>query len=112
MLALQQLHKAVPLEMRCRIKGKDCTSINEAVNVVERYEDLMNENTVRKRAITRAADRQYSDDSNQSAKGTDKEILNGNFPHNGRQSSKKYFKRKNQSTESTASQNQEVWHAQ
>ena len=106
MLALQQFYKAVPLEMRCRIMDKDCTSISEAVSVVERYEDLINENTDRKRAVTRAADRQYSDDSNQSAEGTDTENLNGNFPHNGRQGSKKYFKPKNQSTESTASQNQ------
>ena len=106
MLALQQFYQEVPLEMRCRIMDKDCTSISEEVNVVEGYEDLINENTERKRAITRAADRQYSDDSNQSAEGTDTENLNGNFPHNGRQGSKKYFKRKNQSTESTASQNQ------
>lgn len=103
MLALQQFYQALPLEMRCGIMDKDCTSISEAVNVVERYEDLINENTDRKRAVTRAADRQYSDDSNQSAEGTDTENLNGNFPHNGRQGSKKYFKRKNQST---ASQNQ------
>ena len=99
MLALEQFHQAVPLEMRCRIMDKDCTSISEAVNVVERYEDLINENTDRKRAVTRAADRQYSDDSNQSAEGTDTENLNGNFPHNGCQGSKKYFEPKNQSTE-------------
>ena len=98
MLALQQFYQAVPLEMRCRIMDKDCTSISEAVTVVERYEDLINENTDRKRAVTLAADRQYSDDSNQSAEGTDTENLNGNFPHNGRQGSKKYFKQKNQST--------------
>ena len=43
MLAVQQFYKAVPLEIRCRIMDKDCTSVSEAVDVVERYEELLND---------------------------------------------------------------------
>ena len=93
MLALQQFYQAVPLEMRCRIMDRDCTSISKAVNVVERYDDLMNETTDRKRTITRAADMQYFDDSNQSTEGTDTANVNG-------------YGWKNQRTESAASHNQ------
>ncbi|MCG7877677.1 MAG: hypothetical protein N0C90_15270, partial [Candidatus Thiodiazotropha endolucinida] len=53
MLALQQFYKAVPLEMRCRIMDRDCTSIREAVDVVERYEELLNDCPDKKRSITR-----------------------------------------------------------
>lgn len=70
MLALQQFYKTVPLEMRCRIMDRDCTSISEAVDVVERYEELLNENTDRKRAVTRAADKPYLDGKNQSTETT------------------------------------------
>ena len=58
MLALHQFYQTVPLEMRCRIMDRDRTSTSKAVNVAERYEDLMNENTNRKSTITRAADMQ------------------------------------------------------
>ena len=56
MLALQQFNKAVPLEIYCLIMDRDFTLISEAVDVVERYEELLNENADRKRAITRATD--------------------------------------------------------
>ena len=84
MLALQQFNKAVPLEMRCRIMDRDCISISEAVDVVERYEELLNEKADRKRAITRATDNQAFDDNNQSPDGTKTENINGTFPFNSR----------------------------
>ena len=106
MLALQQFNKAVPLEMRCRIMDRDCISISEAVDVVERYEELLNENTDRKRAITRATDNRAFDDNNQSPDGTKTENINGIFPFNSRQGSKMQFQRTNQSTVGSNSQNQ------
>ena len=106
MLALQQFNKAVPLEMRCRIMDRDCTSISEAVDVVERYEELLSENTDRKRAITRATDNHFFDDNNQSPDSTKMENINGSFHFNGRKGSKTQFQRNNQSTIGSASQNQ------
>lgn len=43
LLALQQFCKALPIEMRCRIMDRDCKTISEAVEVVERYEELLGE---------------------------------------------------------------------
>lgn len=101
MLALQQFYKTVPLEMRCRIMDRDCTSISEAVDVVERYEELLNENTDRKRAVTRAADKPYLDGKNQSTETTVSEPLRSRFPHNGRPGQKFNSGQNNQSTDST-----------
>ena len=50
MFALQQSYKTVPLEMRSRIMNRDCTSISEAVDAVERYEELLNDCSDKKRA--------------------------------------------------------------
>ena len=91
MLALQQFNKSVPVEMRCRIMDRDCNSISEAVDVVERYEELLSENMDRKRAITRATDNQFFDDNNQSPDITKTENINDSFPFNGRQGSKRNF---------------------
>ena len=44
-LALQQFYKAIPLEMRCRCMDRDCKTLTEAVDVVERYEAILTENT-------------------------------------------------------------------
>jgi len=41
MLALQHFYKSVSPEMRCRLTDKGCRTICEAVEVVERYEDVM-----------------------------------------------------------------------
>ena len=43
MLALQQFYKALSVDMRCRVLDKNCSNIAEAVEVVERYEDLLAE---------------------------------------------------------------------
>lgn len=41
MLALQQFYKNVSPEMRCRLMDRDCRTIREAVEIVERYEEVM-----------------------------------------------------------------------
>lgn len=41
MLALQQFYKNVSPEMRCRLMDRDCRSIREAVEIVERYEEVI-----------------------------------------------------------------------
>jgi hypothetical protein len=48
-LALQQFCKALSVEMKCRVMDKDCRTIAEAVEVVERYEDLLNESHYERR---------------------------------------------------------------
>ena len=40
-LALNQLYKVVSLEMKCRCIDKDCQTIAEAVDVIERYESIL-----------------------------------------------------------------------
>ncbi len=40
-LALNQLYKTIPLEMKYRCMDKDCRSVSDAVEVVERYEAIM-----------------------------------------------------------------------
>ena len=37
-LALYQLYKVISLEMKCRCIDKDCRTVSEAVDVIERYE--------------------------------------------------------------------------
>ncbi|KAH3798214.1 hypothetical protein DPMN_151808 [Dreissena polymorpha] len=41
MLALQHFYKNVSAEMRCRLMDKNCQTISEAVEVVERYEEVL-----------------------------------------------------------------------
>ncbi|XP_045206353.2 uncharacterized protein LOC123558545 [Mercenaria mercenaria] len=54
MLALQQFNKALSVEMKCRVMDRDCKTITEAVEVVERYQDLLGEsNQERRRNIVR-----------------------------------------------------------
>jgi hypothetical protein len=48
-LALQQFCKALSVDMKCRVMDRDCQTIAEAVEVVERYEDLLNESNVERR---------------------------------------------------------------
>lgn len=40
-LALNQLYKIIPLEMKCRCIDKDCQTVAEAVDVIERYESIL-----------------------------------------------------------------------
>ena len=108
MLALQQFYKAVSLEMRCRIMDKDCTSISEAVDVVERYEELLNDCPDKKRTVARGADRRPVHGNNQNIgsaenqphynKNSDHGSSYGDYLHNNG------FRRNNQSADSTLSQ--------
>ena len=41
MLALQHFYKNVSPELRCRLMDKDCKTIREAVEIVERYEEVI-----------------------------------------------------------------------
>ncbi|KAH3869509.1 hypothetical protein DPMN_032678 [Dreissena polymorpha] len=41
MLALQHFYKNVSAEMRCRLMHKNCQIISEAVELVERYEEVL-----------------------------------------------------------------------
>jgi hypothetical protein len=40
-LALNQLYKSVALEVKCRCMDRECETIAEAVDVIERYESIM-----------------------------------------------------------------------
>ena len=55
-LALNQLYKIVSLEMKCRCIDRDCTTVSEAVGVIERYEAIMGDNLDRKKSNMRAID--------------------------------------------------------
>lgn len=43
MLALQHFYKNISPEMRCRLMERDCQTVREAVEIVERYEEVMGE---------------------------------------------------------------------
>ena len=70
MLALQQFYKAVSLEMRCKLMDRDTKSISEAVEVVERYEELMNDGMERRRNVVRSTG--HEDGNNQSTEATER----------------------------------------
>ena len=44
-LALNQLYKLIPVEMKCRCIDHDCQSVQQAVEVIERYEAILGEAT-------------------------------------------------------------------
>ena len=52
-LALNQLNKNISLEMKCRCIDKECHSVTEAVDLIERYEALLGESSDRKRGNVR-----------------------------------------------------------
>jgi hypothetical protein len=57
MLALQQFYKALSVEMRCRVMDRECKTISDAVEVVERYEELLGDSHInsRRRDVVRQA---------------------------------------------------------
>ncbi|CAC5414123.1 unnamed protein product [Mytilus coruscus] len=59
-LALNQLYKSVSLEMKCRCIDKECATISDAVQVIERYEAILGEPPVTEKKKT--AVRQISTD--------------------------------------------------
>ena len=48
-LALNQLYKLIPIGMKCRCIDHDCQSVQEAVEVIERYEAIIGEATQERR---------------------------------------------------------------
>lgn len=53
-LALNQLYKVIPVEMKCRCIDKDCQTVADAVDVIERYESIMADSTDKKKMNVRA----------------------------------------------------------
>ena len=50
-IALNQLYKCIPLEMKCRCIDKECTTVIQAVEIIERYEAVMGESQEKKKAV-------------------------------------------------------------
>ena len=50
-LALNQLFKIISVEMKCRCIDKDCQTIAEAVDVIERYESIVGDGDRRKSTV-------------------------------------------------------------
>lgn len=77
MLALQHFYKNVSAELRCRLMDKDCKTISEAVEVVERYEDVlgqMNTNNSAGSSRVRGVSGTVGQDSTDSRIGSQKEF--------------------------------------
>ena len=69
-LALNQLYKVISLEMKCRCIDKDCRTVSEAVDVIERYEAIMGDCSDRKKPNMRTIDSSPLVQSNCQAKST------------------------------------------
>ena len=76
MLALQQFYKAVSLEMRCRLMDRETKSISDAVDVVERYEEIMGDNYERRRNVIRSAENVDLNQSTESTARNEKSLEN------------------------------------
>ncbi|CAC5399328.1 unnamed protein product [Mytilus coruscus] len=50
-LALNQLFKVIPVEMKCRCIDKECQTIADAVDVIERYESILGDGDKKKSTI-------------------------------------------------------------
>lgn len=55
-LSINQLYKSITLEMKCRCIDKDCQTIADAVEVIERYEAVLGEGEKRKQAVRAIGD--------------------------------------------------------
>ncbi|KAK3592830.1 hypothetical protein CHS0354_019060 [Potamilus streckersoni] len=53
-LALNQFYKILPIEMNCRCIDKNCETVADAVDVVERYEAILGDEYDKKKANVRA----------------------------------------------------------
>ncbi|XP_062605071.1 uncharacterized protein LOC134266883 [Saccostrea cucullata] len=47
-LGLNHLYKIIPVEMKCRCIDKECSTVAEAVDVIERYESIMGDGDKKK----------------------------------------------------------------
>jgi hypothetical protein len=74
MLALQHFNKNVSAEMRCRLMDKNCQTISEAVEVVERYEEVLGRPGqgvgAQIRGVTNTSSRERSFETNPVHEGT------------------------------------------
>lgn len=43
--ALNKLYKTITLEVKCRCMDRDCQTVSEAVDVIERYERILGDQT-------------------------------------------------------------------
>lgn len=50
-MALNQLYKSISLEMKCRCIDRNCSTIAQAVDIIERYESILGDGAERKRAV-------------------------------------------------------------
>ena len=50
-IALNQLYKLISLDMKCRCIDRDCRTVSEAVDIIERFEGILGESAVRKPAV-------------------------------------------------------------
>lgn len=55
-LAVNQLYKVISLEMTCRCIDKDCRTVAEGVDVIERYESIIGDGVEKRKANVRAID--------------------------------------------------------
>ncbi|CAC5414148.1 unnamed protein product [Mytilus coruscus] len=53
-LALNQLYKSIPLEMKCRCVDRECKTVADAVDIIERYEALLGESSDIKKTSVRS----------------------------------------------------------
>ncbi|CAC5389914.1 unnamed protein product [Mytilus coruscus] len=53
-LALNQLYKSIPLEMKCRCVDRECKTVADAVDIIERYEALLGESSDQKKTSVRS----------------------------------------------------------
>ena len=52
-LALNQLYKSVPAEVKYQCTNQDCKSVTDAVEIVERYEAILGDGTEKKKSAVR-----------------------------------------------------------
>ncbi|VDI71333.1 Hypothetical predicted protein [Mytilus galloprovincialis] len=50
-LALNQLYKSIPIEMKCRCVDRECKTVADAVDIIERYEALLGESSQKKTSV-------------------------------------------------------------
>ncbi|KAK6182040.1 hypothetical protein SNE40_009807 [Patella caerulea] len=50
-LALNQLYKTIGLEIKCRCLDRDCRTVSQAVDVIERYETMLGDGMEKKRSV-------------------------------------------------------------
>ncbi|VDH90169.1 Hypothetical predicted protein [Mytilus galloprovincialis] len=50
-LALNQLYKSIPIEMKCRCVDRECKTVADAVDIIERYEALLGESSDKRKLV-------------------------------------------------------------